>query len=494
MKTIDTSPTPMKALRPEPAPRPALHLPDNRDDFDRLIATGRVKLARSLSSLLRSHPFHGHVAAGWRGRPDAIVPTMGVGWLCGGVQLVWNPFFVNRITEIELAGVILHEVHHVVLRHMFLFPEQADPPPEFDAFAAIVAEEITVNEFVTLPLPGSPMLLEHFQKKCPSLKPMESTRDRYRKLYDPARARRDHNQRQRLSKAIEDQLEEQVAKHLGRSSAAGDGGDHMPDSHADWGSFQRGGAAAALAVSVATAQAMAKHGGTLSPKLRELIKRAHAVAGGAAGSEPGGMFETLAGTARARISWQKVLRRLLAVDHVSEPTYYRPPRRFPNLVGVLPGTRRVPAKLRILAAIDTSGSMSAAMLDEIAAELRMMSRSYDVSVVEFDAQIQRRYRLEPSSMTSNAADPLVSMKGRGGTNFRPIFSDETLAWGADGKSELSGIVVFTDGHGPAPEKPPRVPVIWVLIGGVEGGGAVLAARRPANWGQAVRAGRVDGGP
>jgi len=189
----------------------------------------------------------------------------------------------------------------------------------------------------------------------------------------------------------------------------------------------------------------------------------------------------LAGAARAKLSWQRILRRLLAVDHVAEPTYLRPPRRFPDLVGVLPGSRRVPTKLRIMAAIDTSGSMSSATLDEIAAELRVMSRSYDVSVVEFDAVIQRRYRLGPTQPAQpgghSGNDLLSAMQGRGGTNFHPVFHPSILEWAADG-AELSGIVVFTDGVGPAPEVPPREPVIWILTG--------RGARQPAEWGTAVK--------
>lgn len=441
---------------------------------------GKIKLARAMTVLVRTHPFHGHIAAGWRARPEQAVPTMGVGWECGGVQLIWNPGFVNRITDMELAGVLLHEVHHVVLRHPFLFPEQADPPPDFDAYAAVVAEEITVNEFVTLPLPGSPMRLEQFQAECPALEAHQSTRERYRRLYDGVRARRDYDERQELEKTIEEQLAALLAGGPGPDGGTAGVGGQITDSHAAWGSFGRGGAAAALAVSVATAQAMAKHGGTLSAKLRQLIEQAHAT-GGPPGSTPGSMLETLAGTARAKLAWQQILRRLLAVDHVAEPTYLRPPRRFPDLVGVLPGSRRVPTKLKILAAIDTSGSMSAAALDEIAAELRVMARSYDVSVVEFDAAIQRRYRLGPSQPGSPGDDPLAAMHGRGGTSFFPVFHADTLRWGADG-GDLSGIVVFTDGHGPAPDRPPRESVIWILMG--------RHTHRPAAWGTVIESNAI----
>jgi predicted metal-dependent peptidase len=457
----------------------------------RLVATGKTKLARAMGILLRSHPFHGHIASGWRARPESpdrrelSVGTMGVCWACGGVQLIWNPEFVDKISDLELAGVLLHEVHHVVMRHPFLFPDRRSP--EFDAYAALVAEEVTVNEFVSLPLPGDPFRLEQFTAKHPSLKPFESTRERYRKLYDAARARRDHEERQKFQKTVEEQLEKLLSGEGPGNlagSPAGSLAGRPTDSHAGWDSFKDGGAAAALAVAVATAQAMKLHGHTLSPGFQKLLRSLHA--GSAPGTVPGGMLESLAGTARARLQWQSILRQLLAVDHDREQTYLRPPRRFPDLVGVLPGSRRVPTKLRLLAAIDTSGSMSAATLDEIAAELRVMARYYEVAVVEFDAAIQRRYRLGDAASRdlgshdsiSPGGDPLSAMQGRGGTSFYPVFHRDTLAWAADG-GDLSGVVVFTDGFGPAPEKPPQEQVIWVLMGS--------DVRQPARWGRVVRA-------
>jgi len=461
--------------------------PGGRRPPDPGITTAKIKLARAMGILVRTHPFHGHIASGWRARPDATVQTMGVCWACGGVQLVWSPDFVNGISDMEVAGVLLHEVHHVVLRHMFLFPEHAAPPPDFDAYAALVAEEICVNEFVTLPLPGNPYRLEEFVQQNPKcgLVPYESTRERYRKLYDATRARQHHAEREKLKQTIQEHLD----KILGGRT----------DSHAGWGSFKEGGATAQLAVAVATAAAITHHGHALSGELKDLIISANKLAGTTAG----GTLEALAGTARARLSWQRILRRLLAVDHEVEATFLRPPRRFPEMVGVLPGSRRVEKKLRILAAIDTSGSMSASTLDEIAAELRAMAQSYEVSVVEFDCDIQRRYRLKPSErrwpgLAAGSAvvhDPLSAMQGRGGTSFFPVFEAATLAWAADG-GDLSGIVVFTDGFGPAPDRPPREAVIWVLMGGfpcgvnaaVDGhGGTLVGVRRPAPWGTVVDA-------
>lgn len=437
------------------------------------VAKARVTLGRALNLLVRLYPFHGHVISGWRARADLDIGTMGVCWFGGSVQLLWSPEFVNTLSDMEVAAVLLHEVHHVVMRHPFLFPavrsvparsqgrrrrptaatsqsaNVAQPPVAsdvFDEYAALVASEVSVNEFVTLPLPGDPLLLAQF----PMLPPLESTRRRYERLYSAERA-------QRLAGGPS------LFQHVVGI-----------DDHGGWESFQTGGLTAELAVTVATEKAMQAHGDSLGDKMRAMIQQA----GGGIGSTAGGRMEALAGVAQARLSWQRILRNLLAVRHEREHTFLRPPRRFPELVGVLPGSRRIATKLKILAAIDTSGSMASSTLDEIAAELRVMSKSYDVSVVEFDTVIQRRFRLDGTN--GQGGDPLARCQGRGGTSFVPVFAPETLEWAADGGT-LSGVVCFTDGFGIVPPKPPRDRVIWILIDPNN------AVRRPAPWGEVIMA-------
>ena len=45
-------------------------------DMKSLILRGEVKLKRAVGILLRAHPFHGHIAAGWRVRPCRCLGTL----------------------------------------------------------------------------------------------------------------------------------------------------------------------------------------------------------------------------------------------------------------------------------------------------------------------------------------------------------------------------------------------------------------------------------
>jgi predicted metal-dependent peptidase len=132
------------------------------------------------------------------------------------------------------------------------------------------------------------------------------------------------------------------------------------------------------------------------------------------------------------------------------------------MVGVIPGRRRRAARPRVVSIIDTSSSMTEALLEEVDAELARLARHFEVVVVEADAEVQRTYRyrkLEPH-------------RGRGGTDLRPALAAEFLR-----RHHPDVIIYFTDGYGPAPAVPPRPPVLWCLT---EGG------RPPAPWGRVIR--------
>lgn len=165
---------------------------------------------------------------------------------------------------------------------------------------------------------------------------------------------------------------------------------------------------------------------------------------------------------RGRLDWQRLLRRHVGQILEVRPVFTRPPRRFPDLVGILPGRQRRGDRPKIMAVVDTSGSITPALLELINAELARLARSHAVTVVECDARIHSVYRYRP----------IRSVTGRGGTDLRPPFAPEFLR---EHRPDL--IVYFTDGHGPVPDRPPRPPVIWCVT---------PQGKRPADWGRVVQ--------
>ena len=119
-----------------------------------------------------------------------------------------------------------------------------------------------------------------------------------------------------------------------------------------------------------------------------------------------------------------------------------------------------------MAVIDTSGSITPDLLELIDAELARLAKQYSVTVVEGAV---KKHAVHPYR-------PLTAVHGRGGTDLRPPFEKDFLR-----KHRPDIVVYFTDGFGPAPARPPRVPTIWCLVPGGE---------VPVDWGRKIH---MDGG-
>jgi predicted metal-dependent peptidase len=95
------------------------------------------------------------------------------------------------------------------------------------------------------------------------------------------------------------------------------------------------------------------------------------------------------------VDWRRQLRRYAGRILDREPSYQRPNRRLPLLLGIVPGESSQSSKPKVLAAIDTSGSISQQQLEEFDAELERLARHYEVTVAECDARIHAVYRYQP---------------------------------------------------------------------------------------------------
>jgi hypothetical protein len=359
----------------------------------------------------------------------------------------------------ELGGVLLHEVHHVVLGHL-----TADPEAFADRWARTVAEEVTVNEFVKEALPEGGITLDLF----PQLPPLESTAQRYERL---------KRVRKRLpisgpSVAIiapagggaeaglqavdgesgeDDQPGNGQGKGNENTGAPGQGtppeGGRLLDNHDVWEEALQDPQAAQDIIRDALVQAVLEAGTDgLAEELKKALRGAGLGVG--IGTEPGAGQYRLLGDRDGHLDWRHVLRRYLGEVLGSQHAMTRPPRRYPELVGIVPGRDRRPHRPQVMAVIDTSGSISDDMLEMIDGELRRLARDYEITVVECDVIIHRVAKCRR----------LEVVNGRGGTDFRPPLETAFLQ-----KHQPGVVVYFTDGYGPAPEKAPNVPVIWCLV-------------------------------
>jgi predicted metal-dependent peptidase len=116
----------------------------------------------------------------------------------------------------------------------------------------------------------------------------------------------------------------------------------------------------------------------------------------------------------------------------------------------------VEAPREVVFAIDTSGSMDDQTLAKLLGELRAFREAFPcrVTLLQADAAIQEVRVFE--AMDGVEVPQRMAMKGRGGTDFRPVF--EWLA-----REAPDAVLLYaTDGFGAFPQGAPPSPVLWLL--------------------------------
>ncbi len=375
------------------------------------------EFVRKEEFLLR-YPHYAHVIAALDPVLDPSVPAMGVslhGELGRGGRYYLHVNVEQLFREPRfLRGILLHEIHHIVLGHLahpkFFVTEQRD--------LMQIAQETTANEYIEEPLP-TPVLWQHFAHL--GCRAGQSTMERYEKL---CRAR---------AEGIEISLEREthpIDEHRWHEQPdAPSSGVHVTHD--------------LIRQARERAEADVRRAASIDPH-RALL----------AGHTPEELLMALSQTNDAPetiIDWRDALAMFVAHARAPIHSWSRPNRRFPSRIGEIPGRSYRPRTVlrpTLLVAIDTSLSMTERELSEVARQLRPMSELAELVVAECDVAIARVYRFRRT---------IEHVKGRGGTDLRPVFDSRFIrTW------SLDGIIYFTDGEGPYPEHQPSIPVLWML--------------------------------
>lgn len=360
-------------------------------------------------------PFHAENLAAMRMLPEPDARTMRIGKIDGVVTVEFAPEFVAGLSIVQAAAVLKHEIHHLVFGHLAHTPRMYP-----NTLARTIAEEVCANEWIdSHELPGHPVLLEHF----PELGPGQSYVERYRILEG---MRLDNDPR---AAGLKDEMERR----------------ERDDAVVSLGDVARMAEAAATKLG---AERAAK--GMPADKQRAIMR------GLGRGNETGGVAALIpVAKGKSAIPWAAKLRNFLAAEAAFlSPTYSRPSRRHPTLAGLVPGRESKPSNPRLMMVLDTSGSMSDALLAQVQREIVSMLPHCEAWLVQCDTRVHEVRRIDLSEMIS----PLRVL-GRGGTDLRPALSPALIQ-----QIRPAWIVVFTDGQGPVPENPPPCRLAWALGG------------------------------
>ncbi len=384
------------------------------------------------SGFLEKYPYYAAILARMRPVADPSVTRMAVSLHDAQFYLHVNVDSFAREPQF-VKGVLLHEVHHVVLGHLTHPKFAACEEPELMDLAI----EMSANEHIEELLPPAVTIRAYAPF---GIRKGQSTMDRY----------------------------ELLLAHLRKTGARprpvqGEQGTGTVDDHKKLTrAAQSPGALVQTAMLVERAVEDAKPKRTHAPGTGKTARSPkdepeHAEDTSrykVCGREPGRILEELFETTLAPeepLDFREALAMFAARARAPVHTWQRPSRRFPQRIFEVPGRSwavRRSENPRLLVAIDTSLSMTRPELEEIARQLVVLSERAQVIVAECDVQVSRVYPF---------AGRIDAVFGRGGTDLRPVFDPALL-----GTHDVDGVVYFTDGDGPTPKEPPPVPTLWIL--------------------------------
>lgn len=391
------------------------------------------------SGFLARFPHYAGVLARMDPRSTRAVETMAVALKRprdprSRVDLMVNTAYFEEHPE-YMAGILLHEIQHVVLGHLTSARiHSVDHPRVME-----LAMEVSANEPITDPLPGGIHLRDF---AAVGLWPGQSTMERYALLVAAFRAGR-----LRFVEWEHRMVDSHRPGRRGASSGAGLG--DALDRRSDRSSARNWDRPGGLGLPT--------HAETLARMKRAILDHLRGERGGDDDPRPDREREPVTKElereavdpgGRGALDWARVLARAFPRRRAVHPDHRRVNRRFPERLGEVPGRARRPPRPRLLVGVDTSGSMDAEALGRVARELRRLGAVARVTVVECDAAVLRVYGLGRGE---------GAFLGGGDTDFSPVFERAR----ADG-SRHEGVVYFTDGKGEQPTEPPPLPTLWVL--------------------------------
>ncbi|RMG33306.1 MAG: hypothetical protein D6720_11690 [Gammaproteobacteria bacterium] len=185
-----------------------------------------------------------------------------------------------------------------------------------------------------------------------------------------------------------------------------------------------------------------------------------------AGKLGGSMARLVEHLLQPQLPWRMLLARYMTAMARDDFSYMRPSRREGD--AILPSLKS--SQIDIAVAVDTSGSIKAAEIEEFLSEIAALK-----------GQMRARVTLLPCDSQLAPGAPWViepwedldlpdQLSGGGGTDFRPVFE-----WLEQQGVQPELLVYFTDAEGRFPEREPNYPVIWLVKG-----------REKVPWGQRVQ--------
>lgn len=173
------------------------------------------------------------------------------------------------------------------------------------------------------------------------------------------------------------------------------------------------------------------------------------------GDLPGELGTLVEDLVNPKLNWKAILNQYVSHELIYDTSFRRPSKKSYAVGSYLPKEYR--ENLEITVAIDTSGSINDKLLQIFLSEVKAILHSFEsikMTLILADAAVHEVHDL---GMYSNVSVEDLTMKGRGGTDHRPVFK-----WISEKRPNTQLAVLLTDGYTEFPDNEPLFASIWVI--------------------------------
>ena len=368
-----------------------------------------------MARLLQAEPFFASISRRVNKSASTAVPTAGVrvNPETAQFELIYNPSFFAKLTDVERTDVLKHEFYHLIFEHV-----TGRRPDTVNHRIWNFATDLAINSH-----------LENLPEGC--LKP--GVVDTPFEEFESGLSAEAYLVKLQ-QKAEEEKKEDGKGKGQGAEGEEEENtnpDDGQFDSHDDWGGDP-----------VANDIAHERMKGYIKKGAEEAASKGHGW-----GSVPSSVRRDIMAKLQTHIDWKKVLRYFVKTSTRANKTstVKRVNKRYRY---IHPG-KKVQRRARIAISIDQSGSVSDEMLAAFFGELNKLSKLASFTVIPFDTVIDESLIYEWKQGENRKTQRVM----HGGTDFNPP-TEYVNRHGFDGH------IVLTDLMAPKP-KPSKCQRMWM---------------------------------
>jgi len=383
------------------------------------------KIIRAKVQLQNEKPFFAYLIMNMKFREEEQVSTIGVD---KNGNCVYNPKFIDTLSEDELKGVLAHEVLHLVLEHL----TRGD---KLKHRLYNISADLCINDILKT---------NGFELARGGLIP-----DRYHE-YDFQNSEGKTISISHIDEKTAEMVYAELLKHLkDDDEATGKENNKRFDEHIDSDGEGDG---------EGDSEGGEPINKELSQGIKDKWKKAVSEASAYArqkGNMPEGLGIFVDSLLNEKVNWKQLLYKYLTRTIPFDYSYSRPSKRSFSTGVYMPIMRK--EAIEIVVSLDTSGSIQKEELTAFMSEINGIARSFNnlsMKLIVCDSTIKDVY-----DVGNGDADELSKLKirGGGGTSHKPIYDyvNENLP-----NTKL--LVNFTDGYTDLDELDQTINTLWVL--------------------------------